>query len=188
MPVGAAGIWYGSPAPTLTYQWLDCPSETQVTNACTFATGSGATTLTYTPNLADTDQYLGVREKGTNASGYNYAYSLVATNKTVGPPYDTVAPVLTNSGLPHGGIFTISTGTWTGATPTYGYTWWRCSGAGTSGSSACPGLSPTQISGQTASSYTTVLGDVGYYLTSCVTATNSYGSTTFCPAAQGPIT
>lgn len=76
-------------------------------------------------------------------------------------PINLVLPVITGTAAA-GNVLTCSTGTWTGTTPiTYTYQWYK-------------GVS--QISGETASTYTVVTGDVGSVISCRVTATNSVGA------------
>ena len=77
------------------------------------------------------------------------------------PPANTVAPVISGTGVV-GQTLSCSTGTWTGIpAPTYTYQWLR-------------GVS--DIPGATSSTYTLVQADATYTITCQVTATNTVGS------------
>jgi hypothetical protein len=74
---------------------------------------------------------------------------------------NSVAPVISGT-LNYGNVLTVSDGTWTGTpAPTYTYQWQK---------------NGTNISGQTASTYTTVFGDVGATITCEVTGANPFNS------------
>jgi hypothetical protein len=74
---------------------------------------------------------------------------------------NSVAPVISGT-LNYGNVLTCSDGTWTGTpAPTYTYQWQK---------------NGTNISGQTASTYTTVFGDVGATITCEVTGSNPFNS------------
>ena len=95
------------------------------------------------------------------------ATGMIAYNVGSGPvgvaPANTVAPAVT--GTPDvGQVLSCSTGTWTGTpTPTYTYQWQR---------------NGTNISGQTANTYTIQSGDEGTSIRCRVTGTNATGSAT----------
>ena len=77
-------------------------------------------------------------------------------------PVNTVAPALSYTTLNIGDVITCSDDTWTGTAPiTYTYQWYR---------------DATPISGDTASSHTIVLADVGTTLKCVVTGTNAVGN------------
>jgi hypothetical protein len=77
-------------------------------------------------------------------------------------PVNTVAPALSYTTLDINDVVTCDDGTWTGTTPiTYTYQWYR---------DAAP------IGGDTASSHTIVLADVGTTLKCVVTGTNAVGN------------
>ena len=75
-------------------------------------------------------------------------------------PINLVLPAITGTAAA-GNVLTCSTGTWTGTAPiTYTYQWYK---------------NGYSISGETASTYTVVTGDVGSSIYCVVTATNSVG-------------
>lgn len=82
-------------------------------------------------------------------------------------PINTDLPAFNNPQVEFGYNYDVSDGTWSGVAATYAYQWYRCDNNG------C-----TEIVGETNSSYTVALEDVGYSLKVAVTATNEFGSAT----------
>ena len=78
-------------------------------------------------------------------------------------PSVSVVPVVSPTTPTVGTALNTTNGTWTGSPTSYAYTWWW---ADTS----------AVISGATASSYTTVSGDVGHTIELQVAASNAYGA------------
>jgi alpha-tubulin suppressor-like RCC1 family protein len=70
---GDPGAFSANPASTLTYKWYTCTLTGDVATAvpadCVASTGSGATTLNYTPNVADAGKYLRLAVTATNTAG-----------------------------------------------------------------------------------------------------------------------
>jgi hypothetical protein len=94
------------------------------------------------------------------------------------PPQNTAPPVITGQAQV-GQSLSSSSGSWSGTQPmTFSYQWQRCDGSGAS----C-----TNLSGATASSYTTVSADQGATLRTLVTATNNAGQASAQSAPFGPI-
>jgi polysaccharide biosynthesis protein PslG len=93
------------------------------------------------------------------------------------PPTNTAPPAITGNTV-QGSMLTSSAGTWNGVGLGYRYQWVRCSSGG----------SCSNISGQTASTYTTAAADVGSTLRTVVTATNKNGSATATSAATAAVT
>jgi hypothetical protein len=94
------------------------------------------------------------------------------------PPQNTTPPVITGQAQV-GQSLSSSSGSWSGTQPmTFSYQWQRCDGSGAS----C-----TNLSGATASSYTTVSTDQGATLRTLVTATNNAGQASAQSAAFGSI-
>ncbi len=77
-------------------------------------------------------------------------------------PANTVSPVASGTASV-GGTLSVTNGTWTNTPLSYAYQWRRNGAA---------------ISGETASSYVVVSGDLGFDITCTVTATNASGSGT----------
>jgi hypothetical protein len=96
----------------------------------------------------------------------------------VKPSIKTAATLSTTT--PKVGVTLRATkGTWTGTSPTYKYTWYRCSVLGKTALKAKPTSSAkcVTISGKTTSTYKLTKTDKGKYIRVMVTATNSKGST-----------
>lgn len=91
-------------------------------------------------------------------------YELIKPTASISPPAILTAPVVTGSDTP-GSVLTSSTGSWSNSPSSYTYQWYRDGVA---------------ISGQTASTYTSVTGDSNYgvVITCGVVATNASGSGT----------
>jgi len=100
----------------------------------------------------------------TSASAGNIALLRVAANRSYlgeGAPINSVAPAL--SGTPTSThVLTSSNGTWNGAPTSYTYQWQK---------------DGVNIMGQTANTYTILVGDVGHALRCVVTAHNAGGAT-----------
>lgn len=141
------GTWSGSPS-SYAYQWIKNGVDE-----------SGQTASTYTAPASGT---ITVRVTATGAGGTGSpATSSGVVITALAAPVNTVAPVVSGS-TNYGSVLSCTTGTWTGnPTPTYTYQWKKAG---------------VNISGETASTYTTVLGDVAASVTCDVTATNSQGS------------
>ncbi len=102
----------------------------------------------------------------TAFSGAGYAGSAAQTEYA---PQNTAAPTISGAAQ-EGQTLTATTGTWNSAsTPTYAYSWQRCSSTGTN----C-----ADISGATGSTYKVTSTDVGNTLRVNVTATNTSGTST----------
>ena len=142
----ASGTWTGNPA--YAYSW----SRDGVPI-------SGATSSSYTVQLADATNTLTCTVTATNAVGSAVASS-AGVSVPAAPPTSTAPPAIT--GTPKvGSALTCGAGSWTGK-PTYRYAWKR-NGA--------------TIGGATGATYTPQTLDAGETLTCTVTATNSAGST-----------
>lgn len=159
----SAGTWSGSPAPTLTYQWLRNGSNV-----------AGATSATYIVGTADLNAQITCAVTATNTAG-----SATATSAAVGPvtsqpvaPTNTALPAITGTATV-GQQLTASTGTWT-ATPaaTFAYQWTR---------------GGTPIAGATSNAYTLTGADAGATIAVAVTAQNSAGSATANSGTVGPV-
>ncbi|MDX5412760.1 MAG: hypothetical protein LPK02_06910, partial [Rhodobacterales bacterium] len=92
----------------------------------------------------------------------DYMWSLMDfVEATPAAPVNTTAPTISGA-TAVGSVLTATTGVWTGVpTPTYTYQWLA---------------DATPIGGATASTYTTIAGNVGQSITCEVTATNASGS------------
>jgi YD repeat-containing protein len=96
-------------------------------------------------------------------------------NAAVGAPTNTTPPAIApETFLGPGLMVSASTGKWVGAGMTYAYQWRRCDGSGANCS---------DITGETASTYTPQGDDAGHMLRVQVTATDSEGTATESSAA-----
>jgi hypothetical protein len=131
------------------------------------ATGTGATTSTYTVAPVDAGFTLEAIVTATNSAASVPATagpSAVVPTPPAGPQ-NTAAPQISGTAT-QGSQLTAAPGTWTGTpAPTFTYQWERCS------SSGC-----NAISGATASTYTTQRPDVGSTVNVLVKGSNSAGS------------
>lgn len=154
-----AGTWNNSPT-SYTYQWYACSGAPL---ACAVATGTGATTASYTVGATEAGDAFEVDVTAVNDGGP----SAPAASAPALPaaPANTAVPQITGT-VAVGQTLTASTGTWTGSPYAYTYQWERCS--------------PTcgAISGATAASYTLAAADAGTTTEVQVTATNAGGSAT----------
>lgn len=142
------GTWSNSPT-GYTYQWYRGASPI-----------GSATNNTYTTQAADIGTSVTCRVTASNLGGSG---TPTASNGiTVLPmvPVNTVAPAVTGATV-FGSLLTCSTGTWTNTPSGYTYRWYK---------------NGVFISGQTANTYTTVVGDVGADITCGVIASNAGGS------------
>ena len=143
------GTWNGFPPPTFTYQWYRGTSPISPAQ-----TGSS-----YIVVAADLGFAITCHVTGTNASGSATAISNSIT--PTGVPMINTSPVISGN-TPVGSILTTTNGTWytSSVISGYAYQWYR-------------GASP--ISGATNITYTTQAADLGFAITSQVTATNATG-------------
>lgn len=157
----STGTWTGTPGPTYTYQWKRAGVAI-----------SAATASTYVLVHADAGLVITVTVTATNTTNVVGATS-AATIAVLEIPANTVAPVASGS-LVRGAVLSVTTGTWNGyLTPVFTYQWHD----GTA-----------NVSGATASTYTTLVGDVGKSFHCLVTGTNASGAATVSSNTIGPIT
>jgi hypothetical protein len=105
----------------------------------------------------------------TNSAGHATANSYSSAVVAAAQPVNTAKPVLSGTAR-DGQALSTTAGTWTGTPPfTYTYQWLRCDPV----SWVC-----TNVAGATNATYTLTSADVGYKMTSAVTATNSAGHAT----------
>jgi hypothetical protein len=159
------GVWTGQPAPSFSYQWLQCD-----TSGASCAPIGAATGSTYTIVTADVGSTIVVAVTATNSGGSEGPVNSGATSVVQAapvPPANTTQPSISGSTV-QGQQLSASAGVWTGQpAPTFSYQWLRCD---SSGSSCSP------IGGATGSAYTLVAADIGSTIVVAVTATNSGGS------------
>lgn len=142
------GTWTGNPTPTYAYQWRRDAVDI-----------AAATNSTYVSQAADVGTAVTCRVTATNSQGNAGSTSNSITVTSL--PVNTVAPVASGS-APVGSLLSCTTGTWTGSpTPTYTYQWQR---------------NTVDISGATASTYTTQAADGSTTVRCRVTGTNTAGN------------
>ena len=167
------GTWSGSTPITYTYKWQQCDTNGNNCNGI-----NNATNNTYTVVSGDTGHTLRAKVTATNSAGNSTATANATSVVGGNSPVLATEPKI--SGTPtEGQTLTVSSGTWTGATPiTYAYQWQRCDTNGNN----CNG-----IGGATAASYKLTSSDVGKTIRVNVTAKNSSGSATRQTNAVGPV-
>jgi hypothetical protein len=140
-----------------------------------FSVGDGTAdaAMTFTGSLTNINNALAnsiISSATAGSRTISITLSHAATTRTVSKTVSViVGVVVANSGAPvisgtldYGNVLTCSDGTWTGTpAPTYTYQWQK---------------NGTNISGQTASTYTSVFGDVGATITCEVTGSNPFNS------------
>ena len=171
-----AGVWSGSPTPTLGEQWQRCDGG----GANCVAIG-GATGSSYLLGAGDVGSTVRVLETATNTAGSVSAASAATgvVAASVSAPVNSVLPVV--SGVAQQGqVLTVAAGVWSGSpTPTLGEQWQRCDGGGAN----C-----VAIGGATGSSYLLGAGDVGSTVRVLETATNTAGSVSAASVVTAVVT
>jgi len=173
------GTWTASPEAAITFDWRRCTSTTDTT-LCTSI--SGATTAEYTPVDADAGKYLRVVVTARNDYG---SYAVTTAAKYVRAfPTVTVSPVV-SGGARVGGTLSVTSGTWFAyPTPTYTYSWYRCSTDGGAMETAPPECEV--IDGATSATYVVTETDLLYYVRATVRASNLAGAMT-ATSATSPL-
>ena len=167
------GSWANSPT-SYGYQWQHSTNGTTWTTA----SGSGATTSSYTVAPTDVGSYLRVTVTAANTGGSASASSSATGAVLPAPPAGGV-PTITGTAQV-GRVLTASPGSWTNSPTSYSYQW-QTSANGSSGWSSASG------SGATTSSYTVAAADLSDYLRVTVTATNAGGSASASSGATGAV-
>lgn len=156
------GTWSASGPITYRYEWLRCAASG---DTCT-SIGEGATGASYT--LADADFGQSLRVVVTAVTSAGDSDPVTSAAFAVTGARNTGAPTVSGNTYV-GQTLTATRGSWSGSpTPTFSYTWERCTGAG-----------PTcvTIPGATATTYTLQPGDATSRIRVRVTATNTRGAT-----------
>jgi hypothetical protein len=109
-----------------------------------------------------------------NDDGWMYGYDSALT--TLGPPVNTVLPVITGAAL-QGQTLSGFVGGWTPAGSSFSYLWQH----------SADGVNWTTVAGATGSTYTPGGADAGDELRVVVTASNPYGQSSAISAPIGPI-
>ena len=149
------GAWTGL-GNTYAYQW-----QSSTDNGTTWTALKGATSLTYTPALADEGAHLRLQVTGSNPDATVSASSATTAAVLSSAPANTVAPSVTG-GAVRAQTLTASPGAWTGPDNTLAGKWQR----------SANGTTWTDIAGATGATYIPASTDEGAYLRYTVTATN----------------
>jgi hypothetical protein len=128
----STGTW--STSGTYTYQWQSSSDNS------TWSDIASATSSSYTLTSSEGSKYVRVQVINTSTAGSGVAYS-VARSK-VGSPFNTTLPAITGT-IKVGSTQTVSTGTWSNTPTAYSYQWQK----------SADGISWTNLSGETASTY-----------------------------------
>jgi hypothetical protein len=128
----STGTW--STSGTYTYQWQSSSDNS------TWSDIASATSSSYTLTSSEGSKYVRVQVINTSSAGSGVAYS-VARSK-VGSPFNTTLPAITGT-IKVGSTQTVSTGTWSNTPTAYSYQWQK----------SADGISWTNLSGETASTY-----------------------------------
>ena len=153
----SSGTWTSSP--TFAYQWMTSPNSNL--SSATNATGSGATTASYTGASGDVSLYVFCQVTASNGNQSTTVRSL----PIIAAPVNTGVPAITGTAQ-QGVQLTCSTGTWTGLGITYAYQAFRIN----------PDGSTTTVSpASSVSTYIPALADVGAQIYFTLTATNAAG-------------
>jgi peptidoglycan hydrolase-like protein with peptidoglycan-binding domain len=160
--------------PTFTYSWLSCTAAVTTVGltapaGCTPITG--ATASTYTASSANAGAFILARITAKNSAGSSsrWTKSTIAITQA---PTNTVAPVVTGTGIV-GSALTANPGTFTGfPVPTISYSWFSCTSAVAAVASTLP-AGCTVIGGVTGASYVPGSEQGGKFVSAKITATNS---------------
>jgi hypothetical protein len=163
----SVGTWNGAFPITYTYQWRRCEPEDVLNGSCFDI--AGARSSFYTPVAADYGKRLRVLVTATNSQGNARQLSQVTEPVTADAPHLHATPQITGGNTvdtPLG----LTPGTWDGSTPlTFTYSWRRCNPIGDFASCVA-------IPGETDSSYTPTVADIGFSIRVWITGTNLAGS------------
>ena len=159
-----------------TYYWQYGPTTSYGSQTSSVDLGAGqapvfapATVSGLTPDT--TYHYRLVAE---NPSGTTYGYDSELT--TLGPPVNTVLPVVSGAAL-QGQTVSAFSGGWTPAGSSFSYAWQR----------SADGVNWTTVAGATGSTYPLGAADVGDELRVLVIASNPSGQSSAASAAIGPV-
>ena len=78
------GVWSSSPAPTFTYQWYVCDSDTSVVSSGCVAQGQASAIATFTPTESHAGKFVLANVTATTATWSGNALAVKATS-TFGP-------------------------------------------------------------------------------------------------------
>ena len=188
----SAGVWTGTPTPTVSLQWYRCTRTGSATTSSRVPSGcssiSGAITSAYTPLESDDGKYLRVGETASNTAGSvtRFSAASLAVQMTPTPPFNVTAPSVPSSAR-SGTRMSASVGSFGGSKPiSLTYAWYSCS-AVVSASSASRSELCTVIPGESSTRYRPSSARVGSFIVVGVTASNTYGSSTMYSASSGAV-
>jgi hypothetical protein len=153
----STGTWSNTPT-AYSYQWQKSSDGISWINL------SGETASTYSPTFDVANLQIRVSVGAGNAVETSTVTTAVVSGFL--PPQASVIPAITGTKTV-GQTLTTSTGTWPGTSDSYVYQWQRSSDSG---------VTWTNISGSTSSTYVLVAGDAGYQIRSQVSLTTNAGS------------
>jgi hypothetical protein len=154
------GTWVGT-IENYSYQWRRC---TDLVTTITCIAIAGANSSTYVITATDSGRYLRVSVTALDVSGGTTVLT-APTAIVLSPPVNAALPIVSGTAS-FGNVLTTTSGIW--STPNagiYTYKWLRCSNQ--------EEISCTYISGATTSSYTLAAAEVGTYVRSEVTISDS---------------
>ena len=175
----SSGTWDGPSGLgfEFSYAWYSCTAggtdtPASVPGGCTLI--SGETGATFTPKAAHRGRHIRVAVTANNerGTGVRFSSSLGAVGSG---PSNTAAPTVSGSAR-IGQQLSAAAGTWSGS-PTFAYTWWRCTVSG-SDTPATPPDTCARISGATGNRFTVTAGERGWFIRVSVTGTASGVSVT----------
>jgi len=197
-PVTSTATWTAMPAPTITYQWYDCPGASFNGSCVAIAGATGstytATTLAEVNTFGNKIDYVVVAATANNGVGVNGPIDATGVLLTTQAPSDVAPPTVPLTASTASALVP-SVGTWQGApTPTFTFQWYECtSPVASAGSSAPAGCSA--IAGAINVTYTPSGSYVGDYFLVAVTGSNgvltggggSTALTVFSASTQSPL-
>lgn len=154
------GTWTGTPTPDITYQWTS--DDVAI---------GGATAATHVIGAGEAGTMVAAVVTGTNSIDSSDAIALAGTPVAATAPLNNALATVTGTRT-SGSVLTAHPGTWTGLpAPVITYQWTR---------------DASNLSGQTAATYTIVAGDISHALAVKVTGTNTTSAVTTTVAAGTP--
>ena len=189
----SSGLW-ADPQPIRSYQWYRCDNQvaTGPADITTLPAGcvpiEGATSTSYTIAAEDSGKFINVEAVGSNAADTLRRWSN-STLSVLQVPIAVVPPTISGD-RQRGMVLTADPGVWTGSpTPVITFQWYTCKSpfAATS-TTPQPATNCSQISGETASTYTQspAGGDDGKFITATVSGTSGTSDPTVYWVAVAP--
>ncbi|MFZ4112268.1 MAG: beta strand repeat-containing protein [Ilumatobacteraceae bacterium] len=156
----STGTWSGSPT-SYSYEWM-----WSSTASGSYAPIANATSNSYSVSDTDAGRYIKVIVTASNVGGSAAALSSATSMVPIPAPRNLTVPVVAGSATVGNLLSASSTGTWANSPTSYLYQWQRSTSV--SGTYA-------DISAATTSSYTLLVGDIGYYIRLSVIARSGVG-------------